>query len=371
MRQLHVIGFTSDHGGLLLAAKQGAKTGSYFLKLDSAVFDQIETARLARSGVDPSEPRPPRVQVESALSPREIQSRIRAGRTVNQVASEAGVSVEWIDRFAAPVLAEQIAAAERAGRAYLTTTRRGTSDRPLASAVARNLAARGVRMEEGELNDAWAAHHLVDGEWLVSLRFRSRGRSVVAQWIYNATNNSLISQNRLGSELGYVERPRGAADPSAIGALPPLPVSTIVPTSRRRPARKASARKATTRKATVGKATTGRAAAGRAAAAKVSVITTAASPTKRAASSRSAVKSTATKSTAAKSARAPGRAVKSRAKAKTTTKKRATTAPRPAKRTATPRPTTSRTAKKAAGTRTNRPRRSGGPPARRRAVRKA
>ncbi|AXE38936.1 septation protein SepH [Acidipropionibacterium virtanenii] len=44
--------------------------------------------------------------MDSALSPREIQARIRSGASVDDVAAEAGVSVEQVEPFAVPVLAE-------------------------------------------------------------------------------------------------------------------------------------------------------------------------------------------------------------------------------------------------------------------------
>ena len=44
--------------------------------------------------------------MDSALSPREIQSRIRSGATVEEVAAEAGVDVDQVEPFAVPVLAE-------------------------------------------------------------------------------------------------------------------------------------------------------------------------------------------------------------------------------------------------------------------------
>ena len=44
--------------------------------------------------------------MDSALSPREIQSRIRSGATVEEVAAEAGVGVDQVEPFAVPVLAE-------------------------------------------------------------------------------------------------------------------------------------------------------------------------------------------------------------------------------------------------------------------------
>lgn len=44
--------------------------------------------------------------MDSALSPREIQARIRSGASVEDVAAEAGVSVDQVEPFAVPVLAE-------------------------------------------------------------------------------------------------------------------------------------------------------------------------------------------------------------------------------------------------------------------------
>lgn len=44
--------------------------------------------------------------MDSSLSPREIQSRIRSGATVEEVAVEAGVGVDQVEPFAVPVLAE-------------------------------------------------------------------------------------------------------------------------------------------------------------------------------------------------------------------------------------------------------------------------
>ncbi|QCV95128.1 DUF3071 domain-containing protein [Acidipropionibacterium acidipropionici] len=46
------------------------------------------------------------LEMDSALSPREIQARIRSGASVDDVAAEAGVSTEQVEPFAVPVLAE-------------------------------------------------------------------------------------------------------------------------------------------------------------------------------------------------------------------------------------------------------------------------
>jgi Protein of unknown function (DUF3071) len=198
VRQLHVVGFTSDHAGLILAGRRGAKTGSYFLALDNHLLGQIATARRVPQADSP------RSGVGSALTPREIQARLRSGYTVAEVAAEAGVATDWIDRFAAPVLAEQAAAIDRAGRLSMQTPRRGASDRPLAAAVLRNLADRGIRLTNHELAEAWSAAHLVDHDWLVRFTFTSRGRTLDAEWTLDMAGGTLTPRNRLGIELGFV-----------------------------------------------------------------------------------------------------------------------------------------------------------------------
>ena len=45
--------------------------------------------------------------MESALSPREIQTRLRSGATLAEVAAEAGVDEARLEGFAKPVLAER------------------------------------------------------------------------------------------------------------------------------------------------------------------------------------------------------------------------------------------------------------------------
>src|SRR5204862_673980 len=50
---------------------------------------------------------------QSALTPREIQARLRSGFSIAQVAAEAGVGQDWVARFAAPILAEQQQVLER------------------------------------------------------------------------------------------------------------------------------------------------------------------------------------------------------------------------------------------------------------------
>ena len=69
---------------------------------------------------------------------------------MDSVAAEAGVDPAWIERFAAPVLAEQARVLEQALGLVYDKPRFGPSRLPLGEAVARNVAQRGVRLGEEE-----------------------------------------------------------------------------------------------------------------------------------------------------------------------------------------------------------------------------
>ena len=80
--------------------------------------------------------------MESALSPREIQARIRSGESVEDVARVAGVDRERVERFAAPVIAER---EHVAGLAMTSSARRRgetSSHRTLRGALNERLLAR-------------------------------------------------------------------------------------------------------------------------------------------------------------------------------------------------------------------------------------
>ena len=348
MRKLHLVGYAPDQGGFVLTARKGSRSGGYFLALDDDLLDEMERAR---SGDDADEVPTPaavaRPSVASGLTPREIQSRLRAGHSIEEVASEAGVDVEWVDRFAAPVLAEQSAAVERAGRAVLHTPRKGPSDRPLEASIRRNLVERGVVMAEEDFSNGWAARHLVDTDWLITFRFRQRGRAMTAEWLLNTANGALTTRNRLGADLGFIEPGRRLT----AAALPDDPEAPAVAgparsARRKAPVRKRAAKRAGTARAGAVKgagvakrpaASKRPAAAKRAAVAKRArvakrpAVAKSAAVAKRAATTRAAgVKRTAvSKRVSAKSAPATNQATAAK---RTAAAKRVTVAKAPAKR---------------------------------------
>ncbi|WP_296137652.1 septation protein SepH [uncultured Tessaracoccus sp.] len=97
--------------------------------------------------------------MNTALTPREIQARIRAGEPVAEVAAAAGVEVEGIEGFVGPVLAEREFMASNALQS--TIRRRGEqSHRRLGELVTERLQQRGLDADTIEW-DAWRQEDLL------------------------------------------------------------------------------------------------------------------------------------------------------------------------------------------------------------------
>ncbi|MGH9267063.1 MAG: septation protein SepH, partial [Acidimicrobiales bacterium] len=196
VQQLHPVGFTADLAGLIFSARKGTTAGGFTVPVDEHLIALIEeVVRLRRSPADEGDagagagPAPAagiaarlRPRPHSALSPREIQGRLRAGRSVESVAAEAGVDGEWVARFAAPVLAEQAKVVARARTLVYVKPRLGPSAQPLGVSVRWNAAERDVRLAEDEFDAAWSAYQVRDNLWVVRFSFVSRRRRQDGEW---------------------------------------------------------------------------------------------------------------------------------------------------------------------------------------------
>jgi hypothetical protein len=115
------------------------------------------------------------------LRPKEIQERIRAGETADEIADTAGVPIERVRWFEGPVLAER---AYRAQEAQAAMVRRPGDSGPgprLGEVVTERLGALGASAEDAR----WDSTKRGDGSWQVQLVFSSGGRARIAEWIYD------------------------------------------------------------------------------------------------------------------------------------------------------------------------------------------
>lgn len=163
MRELTVVGLDVDGKHIICESTQPGER--FLLRAD----DRLRAA--VRGEVVRTRPVETDVEVTNLLSPKEIQARIRAGASVEQVAESAGVDVARVERFAHPVLLERSRAAELATAAHPVLAD-GPSVQTLLETVAAALVARGLDHDA----TTWDAWKNADNRWTVQLTWQA-GRS--------------------------------------------------------------------------------------------------------------------------------------------------------------------------------------------------
>lgn len=169
MPELRVVAVSNDGTRLVLKA---ADSTEYTLPIDERLRAAVRGDRPRLGQIE--------IEVESHLRPRDIQARIRAGATAEEVAQMAGIPVDRVRRFEGPVLAERAFMAERARK---TPVRRpGENAGPqLGEAVQERLLLRGVEKDTVQ----WDSWRRDDGTWEVLLVYRVAGEPHSASWTYD------------------------------------------------------------------------------------------------------------------------------------------------------------------------------------------
>jgi hypothetical protein len=164
------------------------------------------------------------IEMEPQLRPREIQSRIRAGATVEQVAAAAGCTPERIERYAYPVLLERSTVADRARYARPAG---GPGARTLEERVAATLADRGQQQDL-----TWDAFRDERG-WTVTVTWRAGRSENRAEWAYHAgpDGGSVTPRNDAAADLlDPASRPlRTIGDERPASTFPVVTASTPRP----------------------------------------------------------------------------------------------------------------------------------------------
>jgi hypothetical protein len=174
MREAKLVGLNQEGDKLILVV---AETGEEFAV---PVDDRLRAAlRGDRARLGQLE-----IQMESALRPRDIQARIRAGESPEAVAAVAQMPMERVMAFAGPVLAERDHVATLAQRASVRR-RGGAGDGPT-----RNLGAWVTERLRGRQVDPagadWDAWRRDDGRWAVRVSYHAGEKEHVAMFAYDA-----------------------------------------------------------------------------------------------------------------------------------------------------------------------------------------
>lgn len=169
MPELRVVAVSNDGTRLVLKA---ADSTEYTLPIDERLRAAVRGDRPRLGQIE--------IEVESHLRPRDIQARIRAGASAEEVAQLAGIPVDRVRRFEGPVLAERAFMAERARK---TPVRRpGENAGPqLGEAVQERLLIRGADKDTVQ----WDSWRRDDGTWEVLLVYVVAGEPHSASWTYD------------------------------------------------------------------------------------------------------------------------------------------------------------------------------------------
>lgn len=160
MRELTLIGLDVD--GKHIICEGGNPADKFLIRLD----DRLRAA-VRGDGARPG-PGSRDSEVRAVLRPKDIQARIRAGASVQEVAASSGMDVAKVERFAHPVLLERQRAAELATAAH-PVLGDGPTVETLLETVTAVLAERGLSAKDTEW-DAWRAE---DGRWTVRMGWQA------------------------------------------------------------------------------------------------------------------------------------------------------------------------------------------------------
>ncbi|EDX24337.1 DNA-binding protein [Streptomyces sp. Mg1] len=177
MPELRVVAVSNDGTRLVLKA---ADSTEYTLPIDERLRAAVRNDRARLNQIE--------IEVESHLRPRDIQARIRAGASAEEVAQLAGIPVDRVRRFEGPVLAERAFMAERARKTPVRRPGENTGPQ-LGEAVQERLTLRGVEKESVQ----WDSWRRDDGTWEVLLVYRVVGETHSASWSYDPPRRLVVA----------------------------------------------------------------------------------------------------------------------------------------------------------------------------------
>ncbi len=214
MQELRLVAVSEDGSYAILAVP--GRSGRFLLPID----DRLRTvakgqfSRLAQY----------EIEVENPLRPKEIQDRIRAGETADEIADAAGIPPDRVRRFEGPVLAERQYRAQEAQRATI----RGRGDSGPGPRLGDIVAERLHRVGANAENAEWDSRKRQDGNWQIQLQYTIGSRTSSAEWIYDPRRRHVIPDDdeavRLclpqeeWAAITFTERQRATATVTPIGS---------------------------------------------------------------------------------------------------------------------------------------------------------
>jgi hypothetical protein len=203
MHDLRLVGVHDDGEHLVLGDADGQR---FLLSVDEALRAAVRRDRAHLGQLQ--------IEMGGGLRPAEVQARVRAGATAEDVAAACGWPVDRVRRYEGPVLAEREHVAEMA-RA-VTLRGRGKDQVTLGIEVGRRLAGRGVDPDAV----SWDSWRTDDAPWTVVLTFPAGGRTRQARWHFDAAARTVTPADDearwLSEQAPEADGPLGGARLAAV-----------------------------------------------------------------------------------------------------------------------------------------------------------
>ncbi len=192
MQDLKVIGVESD--ALFTIADDGSR---FRIPIDEALQLRLRTRPLDNA----SSRKPP---------PREIQAHIRSGMSADDVASLTGASLEYVQRFEGPIVAERDFVVSTALQVLVNADaddHTGQNGTGFGKVIHRRLASLGA---DGERWASWKEH---DGGWIIKLAFTVDEIDHDARWSFEPKKHALAPLNSEATMLSQQTETRAPLIP--------------------------------------------------------------------------------------------------------------------------------------------------------------
>jgi hypothetical protein len=201
MTELRLDGKTEDGNHLSLVDTDGK---SYSLRISDTLRATVNQPRLSSV---------PAFEIQESISVKEIQRRLRAGESFEQIAREGQISVDKVERFSGPIMQEREYILSLA-RALVMRKDAHRIDLTFGDVVIAKLAPRGVDTDQL----SWNTWRLADGRWHIELHFPNRDGNGVATWNFDQSRRALDATDDNGAWLIDEEAPSRSTAPAMIYA---------------------------------------------------------------------------------------------------------------------------------------------------------
>ena len=184
MSELRLTGKTEDGNHLALVDNEG---NNYSVRISDNLRATVNQPRLTSV---------PASDASETMSVREIQRRLRAGESFEQVAREGQITVDKVERFSGPIMQEREYILDRA-RELVMRKDAYRSDLTFSDVALAKLSPRGVDIDQ----ISWNTWRLPDGIWHIELHFPNRDGSGVATWNFDMARRALEASDDNGAWL--------------------------------------------------------------------------------------------------------------------------------------------------------------------------